>query len=311
MKKILVLHYSQSGQLTDVVRAFTQPLVDDAAIEVQFENIQPQQAYPFPWPFFRFLDTFPEAVYLDPPPLQPFKFDAAARYDLVILAYQVWFLSPSLPITGFLQSSAAKTLLRDTPVVTLIACRNMWLMAQEQVKAMLAQCGARLVGNVALVDEAGSLGSFLATPVWVLSGKKGPHWGGLIPRAGVNPQQIAACSRFGARIRTFLAQDRMLDESLLRGLGAVKIDERLIASERTARRGFRIWGGMLRALGGPGSWQRKPVLLVYVVFLVTFIATFIPLTMLLKRALAPLQATRITQQKIYFGQPSGEDGSGI
>jgi hypothetical protein len=310
MKKILVLHYSQSGQLTDVVRAFTQPLVDDAAVELHFENIQPQKAFPFPWPFFTFLDTFPEAVYLDPPPLRPFGFDAAARYDLVILAYQVWFLSPSLPITGFLQSDAAKTVLRDTPVVTLIACRNMWLMAQEQVKAMLAQCGAKLVGNVALVDEAGSLGSFLATPVWVLSGKKGPHWGGLIPRAGVNPQQISACSRFGERIRAYLTQDRTLDESLLRGLGAVSIDERLIASERTARRGFRIWGGMLRALGGPGSWQRKPVLLVYVVFLVTFIATFIPLTMLLKRALAPLQAARIAQQKIYFGQPSGEDGSG-
>jgi hypothetical protein len=187
----------------------------------------------------------------------------------------------------------------------------MWLMAQEQVKAMLAQCGARLVGNVALVDEAGSLGSFLATPVWVLSGSKGPHWGGLIPRAGVDPQKIRACSRFGERIRTWFAQDRPLDETLLQGLGAVTVDERLIASESTARRGFRIWGALLRKLGGPGSWRRKPVLLVYVVFLVTFIATFVPVTMLLKRLLAPLQASRIAQQKIYYGQPSGEDSSHV
>ena len=91
---------------------------------------------------------------LDAPALQPLTVDAAKRFDLVILAYQVWFLSPSLPVTAFLKSDAAKRLLRDTPVVTVIACRNMWLMAQEQVKAMLAACGARLVGNVALVDEA-------------------------------------------------------------------------------------------------------------------------------------------------------------
>jgi hypothetical protein len=309
MKRILVLYYSQSGQLTDVVRSFTQPLVDDPLTELHFENIQPRQPYPFPWPFLQFLDTFPEAVYLDAPPLQPFTFNASTRYDLVILAYQVWFLSPSLPITGFLQSDAAKTVLRDTPVVTLIACRNMWLMAQEEVKKLLADCNARLIGNVALVDEAGSLGSFLATPVWVLSGSKGPHWGGLIPRAGVNPQQIAASSRFGERIRARLADKISLDESLLRGLGAVAVDERLIASERTARRGFRIWGGMLRALGKQGDWQRKPVLLVYVVFLISFIASFVPLAMLIKRLLAPLQTARIAQQKAYFGLPSGEGGS--
>ena len=73
----------------------------------------------------------------------------------------------------------------------------MWLQAQEEVKRMIGSLGGKLVGNVALVDEAGSIGSFLATPVWVLTGNKGPQLGGMIPRAGVARQEIEACKRFG------------------------------------------------------------------------------------------------------------------
>jgi hypothetical protein len=192
LKKVLVVQYSQSGQLTDVVAQIVGPLREAAGVEVIVETVRPVSPYPFPWPVLRFFDTFPEAVYLDPPALQAFQVDPAERFDLVILGYQAWFLSPSLPITGFLQSETGRRLLADTPVVTVVACRDMWLMAQEQVRGLLAACGARLVGHVALVDEAGSIGSFLATPFWVWTGNRGPRLWGLIPRAGVNPREIAA-----------------------------------------------------------------------------------------------------------------------
>ena len=282
------------------------PLLEPRDLQVTVETLRPTAPYPFPWPFFRFFDTFPEAVYLDPPAMEPLAVEPARRFDLVILAYQVWFLSPSLPVTGFLKSAAAKSLLRDTPVVAVIACRDMWLMAQEQVKALLTGCGARLVGNIALVDEAGSIGSFFATPAWVLSGDRGPHLLGLIPRAGVKPEQITAARRFGERIVQVLHRSGAVDESLLRGLGAARVNEKLIASERTARRSFQIWGALLRALGRQGSLVRKPVLCVYILFLVTLILTFVPLSMIVKALLAPLMRARIAEQKAYFGQPSGE-----
>jgi len=305
MKSVLLIQYSQSGQLSDVAAHIIAPLVEAPDIEVTVETLMPVRPYPFPWPVLRFFDTFPEAVYLDAPPMQPLAVDPAKRFDLVILAYQVWFLSPSLPVTGFLKSDAAKKLLRDTPVVTVIACRNMWLMAQEQVKALLVARGARLVGNVALVDEAGTMGSFLATPLWVLTGNKGPRLGGLIPRAGVKPEEIARSRRFGDRMREVLARGGRIDERLLQHLGAVRVNERLIASEKTARRSFLIWGKLLRSLGRQGSFSRKPVLFVYVLFLLTLILTFLPLSMLVKALLAPLTRERIAEQKAYFGRPSG------
>ncbi len=281
------------------------PLRNDPDVALTVETLRPKKAYPFPWPILRFFDTFPEAIYLDPPELEPLQVDANERFDLVILGYQVWFLSPALPVTGFLKSDAAGKLLNDTPVVTVVACRDMWLMAQEQMKLLLAACNARLVGHVALVDEAGSIGSFLATPLWVMSGNKGPKLGGLIPRAGVSPAEIAASRRFGERIASVLAAEKPLDEGLLANLGAVKVNERLISSERAIRSGFRIWGRLLRALGPQGAFQRKPVLLLYILWLVAMILTVVPLAALLKALFAPLTRKRIAAQKAYYGSPSG------
>lgn len=305
MKKVLLIEFSQSGQLSEVLRSFSRALLDAPDARVHIETLRPRQPYPFPWPILRFFDTFPEAVHLDPPQLEPLSLDARERFDLVIVGYTVWFLSPSLPITAFLKGPQAAELLRDTPVVTVVACRDMWLMAQERMKELLAAVGARLVGHAAFTDEAGTAGSFLATPVWVMSGKKGPHLGGLIPRAGVHPEKIRGAVRFGARILERLRAGAALDESLLRGLGAVHVNERLISSETFIRRGLRLWGSLLRALGPQGAWVRKPVLLVYILWLVVMILTVVPLGVLVKALLTPLTRKRVAAQKAYFGAPSG------
>ncbi len=306
-KKVLMVHYgSPSGQLSEVMSNLTAPLDAAGDIECRHLVLRPKNPYPFPWPILRFFDTFPESIYLDPPELEPLDLDLDEHFDLVILGYQVWFLSPSPPTTAFLKSPEGRAILKDTPVVTVIACRDMWLMAQERTKALLAGCGAHLVGNVVLVDEAGSIGSFLATPLWMLTGKRGPRWGGLIPRAGIKPEQIRDSRRFGERMAAALRQEHALDPGLLRNLGAVKVNTRLIATEKAARRSFLVWGALLRALGRQGSWTRRPVIMIYIVFLIALLVTVLPASALLKTLLAPLLHQRIEAQRIYFSQPSGE-----
>jgi hypothetical protein len=110
MFRILVLHYSQSGQLDSIARSVMAPLEKAAGVEVVWQNLQPVQPFPFPWPFLTFFDTFPECVYLDPPAIKPPLIDTSKSFDLVVIAYQVWFLSPSLPIVAFLQSTMAREL---------------------------------------------------------------------------------------------------------------------------------------------------------------------------------------------------------
>jgi hypothetical protein len=304
-KRVLVVHYSQTGQLDRVVESIIQPLIATDAIHVKDLRVEPVTPYPFPWPFIRFINTFPEAAHGVGCEIKPLDLDPNERYDLVILAYQVWFLAPSIPIVGFLKSAQARALLRGTPVVTVIACRNMWLMAQEKMKQHLQDLEARLIGNVALVDAAGTAASFIATPLWLLTGKKGPFPLG-IPAAGVAEKDIKDAARFGVALRDGLLGERALDAGIWRGLGAVRVNERLIASEKVATRSFYLWGKLFLALGGPDAFLRKPLTILYAIFLLTLILTVVPVTALLKRLLAPLLAERIRRQKDYFAEPSGE-----
>src|SRR3546814_765217 len=200
MKRVLVVYFSQTGQLRRVAESLCAPLTA-AGVEVEWCALQPRQPYPFPWPFFRFFDQFPETVHLDSPTLQPLGIDVARRYDLVVLAYTVWFLSPAPPIAAFLKSAEARQLLLNRPVVTLIACRNMWLLAQEIVKDLLEQAGAKLCDNIVLTDCGSALATFITTPRWMLTGRQNAFWR-VFPRAGLDESPIAGAPRFGDAIRS-------------------------------------------------------------------------------------------------------------
>jgi hypothetical protein len=305
MRQVLIVHFSQTGQLDRLTQSVCAPLQQRGDIQLDFLQLQPAQPYPFPWPFLDFFRIFPETVLMRPQPLLPLAVDAQKRYDLVILAYQVWFLSPSQPMTAFLASPEAAQLLKGTPVVTLIGCRNMWLMAQEKLKAKLAELDARLVDNIALTDACGTAASFLSTPLWLFTGRQKPYsW---VPRAGIDEAEMAAASRFGEAMGQRLSADnRPIERPMLSGLGAVRIDEKLIGSEKVGNRSFQLWSRLLIALGPQQSRRRAAGLLVYIVFLLCLIVTVVPLSALLKKLLAPLFKERTQREKAYFAGPSGE-----
>ena len=304
MKRILVVHYSQSGQLRRIAESFCSPLTDHSGIELTWLPLQPEPAYPFPWSFFEFFDQFPECVHQRPPRLAPTPHAADRKFDLVILAYTVWFLSPSPPITAFLTSDVGRTLLRDTSVVTVLACRNMWLSADQQVRELLASARARHLDHVVFTDPGPALATFITTPRWMFTGRQDAFWG--MPPAGVPETEIAAASRFGKALASALdASEEQGERPLLTGLRAVRVDERLIASERIGRRSFEIWGRLIMAAGRPGSTARKCVLVVYAGFLITMIVTVVPVTMLLRTLLRPLTRAKMARIKEELEKPSG------
>jgi len=304
LKNVLVVQYSQTGQLAAVTAKIIAPLQADPNIAVRVETLQPEQPFPWPWPFLRFLDAVPETVHLLPGRLKPLSLVGDEQFDLVILAYQVWFLAPSQPITAFLKNPLAQRVLRGKPVVTVIACRNMWLMAQEKTKALLSAAGARLIDNVALVDPGSALATLITTPRWVLTGRKNGFWG--LPAAGLTDTQIRHSRRFGLALReALLANREQGNPPLLDGLGAAQADPRLYFSERAATRSFFVWGKLLMAVGRPGSWQRIPLLVLYAIFLVVMIVTIVPTSLALQALLGPLMHPWLSKIKLQFEQPSG------
>ena len=299
-----MLNYSQTGQLAEITRRIVAPLEQDAGIAVHVETLRPLQPFPFPWGFFSFLDAFPESAHMAPPALQALTLTGDEDFDLVILPYQVWFLAPSQPVTAFLKHPLAQKLLAGKPVITVIACRNMWMMAQEKMKGLLQDCGARLLDNVALVDPSPTMASLWTTPFWLLSGKK--DFLKFLPPAGVDAASIAAASRFGLALRDALHNDAERGTApLLGGLKAVDSNPQLLFSEKAATRSFFVWGKLLRAVGKPGQLRRYPFLILYVIFLITLISTVVPVSLLLQSLTRPLMRRRFAALKQQFDLPSG------
>jgi hypothetical protein len=304
MKRVLLVLFSQTGQLARVARRLASPLSGADDVELVEEVLRPRRPYPFPWPLWRFLDAMPESVLLDPPALEPLSVRADEHFDLVILAYQVWYLAPAGPMTAFLKSEAARRLLGGRPVVTVIACRNMWLLAQETVKQLIGDAGGILRDNVALTDRGSALETFITTPRWLLTGQRDAFCG--LSAAGVSEEDIAGADRFGrALLDALRAQRERGIAPMLAGLGAARVDPRLIFSERAAQRAFSVWSRVIR-LGGPqGSVGRLPLLALFSVYLVAMIVLVVPASLLLQRLTRPLLARRLQTLQAYYELPSG------
>lgn len=303
MKRVLVVYFSQTGQLRCVAESFCKPLEQAPEVALSWQALSPIKPYPFPWPFFEFFDQFPECVHLKPPELSPINC-GEDEFDLVVLAYTVWFLSPAPPVTAFLKSEHARKILQGRPVVTLVACRNMWLGADREVRRLLAGIGARHMDHVVFTDRGPALSTFITTPRWMLTGRRDSLWG--MPAAGVAQADIDGATRFGHALREALAQDlEQGNAPMLQGLGAVKVDQRLIASEKIGRRSFEIWGHLVMASGSPGSRLRRCVLAIYAVFLVSMILTVVPVTMSIRALLKPFTRKKMARITRELEKPSG------
>jgi hypothetical protein len=303
LKNVLVVNYSQTGQLADITAQVIEPL-RTAGHQVHLETLVPATPFPFPWPIVEFIDAFPECVQLDAPPLKPLGISADSRFDLVILTYQVWYLAPALPMTAFLHSPEGRQLINGRPVITLVACRNMWLSAQNTMERLIAEAGGQLRDHLAFTDQGHPLATFITTPRWVLTGRR-DSWLGL-PPAGVAPEEIRQASRFGRALATAL--DRNGEKSgapMLTGLRACTVNPRLAVSEQAAHRAFKIWSRLIRTFGRRGQWRRRPILLVFALYLITLVLTVVPLSLLLQWLFSPLLKPRLDRLRAEFELPSG------
>ncbi|WP_294960498.1 dialkylrecorsinol condensing enzyme [Sulfurimonas sp.] len=302
MKKILILYYSQSGQLKRVLDSFLSDL-EDEEIKLDIKEITPKVKYPFPWPFYQFFDEFPESVFLDGCEINELE-DLEDDYDMIILGYTVWYMAPSIPITAFMHSEQAKKVFKDKPVVTLVACRDMWVLAQEKVKEMLKAVDAKLIDHVALTDQGGSVLSLVTLPGFLLTGKKKPFM--FFPPAGIKDSDIQEASRFGKRLNEALHQDKEKSgEALLKNLNAVSVNGKLIATEKIADRSFKIWSRLIKASGEKYSFGRKVIISIYVCFLITLLLTVVPLNILARKILNIFQKDKLKIMEDYYELPSG------
>ena len=280
MKRILVVYYTQSGQLKEIIDSVLSPLTE---VTIDFLPIDTTEPFPFPWTGETFFGAFPESYLQIPQPLKPFEF-VHTDYDLVILGYQVWYLSPSIPFNSFLQSEAGKQLLQGKPVITVSGTRNMWVMAQQKVKKLLTNCGAHLVGNIALTDRHHNHISVITIVQWLFSGNKNKRYLGVFPKAGVADKDIQGASVYGTLIAPHLQTgDYTGLQQAIVAHGGVHYKRFLLSAEKKGNRLFGIWAKMIY-----GSKKRKFLLKCFRIYLYIAIWVLMPIVWLLYWLTYPL-----------------------
>ncbi len=293
-KKVLAIYYTQSGQLGEIIDCFTAPLID-AGISVEKVNINLKENYPFPWTANSFFSVMPDCVLDVPAELAPFELKEKA-YDLVILGYQAWFLSPSIPFNSLMHHPQLTAVLNNTPVITLTGARNMWLNAFVRVKKLIHATGATLVGNVALVDTHPNPVSFVTIFHWMLHGKKDRYLN-IFPPPGVPEADIKHTNIFGGSVLTHLNKgewDTLQPE--LDNLGAVKLNYNLMIIESVAGKIFKFWATFIAKRKNRMPWI---ILFKYYLVIAFFVGAPIILTIdaILFRFFTP---KRISAKKQYF-----------
>ena len=297
MKNILVIYYSQSGQLKTIAENIIKPILNSEEVNVDWYEIKMKQEFPFPWNKEAFFDAFPESFLQKPAAIEPVPFEVLnKKYDLVMFHYQVWYLSPSIPVNSFLKSHEAKIMLKDTPVVTISGSRNMWVMAQEKIKVLLKDNKAILKGNIALVDRVGNLISVITIVEWMFSGVKKKYLG-IFPLPGVSEKDIKESSKFGEIIlKTLMKGDFSNLQRELVAQGAVKISSYLVKVDKTANKIFNKWALFIEKK----KENRVFWLKIFNIYLWLAIWLISPIVYILHIFTYPLKRNKIQKEKQYY-----------
>jgi hypothetical protein len=302
MKKILIVYFSQSGQQMRILQSLAKPFLDGGH-EVIFEELQPLERFPFPWSAYEFFNAFPETFTQQPVTLRSLSAKTLQDFDLVIIGYQPWFLTPSRPVSSFLQSQEGKRILLNKNVVTVLGCRNMWLGAQEKVKRRLQEANARLVGHMALVDRSSNLTSLITILRWMFTGNKNAFW--FFPQAGVSEKDIEHAAVFGKHIKDALQSNNFDNlQDILNREGAIEIKPNLVLMEKRGQKAFSVWAKFVAMGGAVHSTGRKLRVYIFMYLLPTAIFILSPLLWLLSKILLVVKRKQLDLEIAYYKQNS-------
>ncbi|WP_294296046.1 dialkylrecorsinol condensing enzyme DarA [uncultured Chryseobacterium sp.] len=296
-KNILVIYYTQSGQLEDIMKNVARPFEEKSEeYEVTYYHIQLKKDFPFPWSSDVFFNTFPESYLQIPSEILPPPEEVLnKKYDLVFFGYQVWYLTPSIPVISFLKSGYAEGILKDTPVMTISGTRNMWMLSQEKLKIYLKNLNAKLVGNIALVDRHDNYTSVLTILRWMTTGKK--EKSGMLPAAGVSDQEIAGAGKYGRIIEKHYSENTMatLQPDLVKN-GAVEIRAFLVRVEKVGNKIFTVWSNLIIK-----KKEKRPLLIKFFkVYLMAAIWIISPVVLVLHLLTTPIFWFKRKKQREYL-----------
>ncbi|MDH2134233.1 hypothetical protein N5J77_24165 [Sphingobium yanoikuyae] len=255
-KRVLAIYFSNSGDTKHALDRFLSP-IENFGHDIVCREIVCEKKFPYPWKGYDFFNVLPETISGIAPELSNHTELCAEDFDMIVLAWQVWFLSPSLPMQAFMNSTSPESF-RDRRVISIISCRQMWYAAYIDVARSIARTGA-IFGDNLIVRHRGKLASFVTTPYALLTGKDRKL--AFLERGGQRPDDLVNLEEAGRRVAYSSDQwGRRSSVTLLDDLVSRGDSISGLVTERLGRGFMRIWASVAITIGGPSSKARAPVM---------------------------------------------------
>lgn len=303
-KRILLITFSQTGQTPAIAKS----LLSGLNKEVILDHIvlEANKTFPFPWTSFDFFSVMPDTVLEKELTLKPFSISPNTNYDLVLLGWQPWFLSVNQPILQFLKDPQMAPILKSTPLISFLGCRNMWVSANEKMKKHLAQLGVQHVGQLAMVNKSHNLISLITILAWMLKGIK-KNYLGIFPDAGIDASYFEKLPAVGAHIQHALDNKDWtgLQENINK-MGFNEVKPALILMEKTGSGNFiKIAKWIERA---PNEEIRMKRIKQFSVFLPFMIVLLTPIISILRPIQVLLKKKQLKKEAEYIKSLTYEAG---
>ncbi|OFY41068.1 MAG: hypothetical protein A2X18_11940 [Bacteroidetes bacterium GWF2_40_14] len=289
--KIAVFYYTQTQQLLNILKSLLAPL-EAEGYKVIYKAIEPVVPFSFPWTSDRFYQAFPETRQEIVFENKEIDFSDVSDADLVIMGYQPWFLSPSIPFSSFLQQQTTQNYLNGKMVMTVVGSRNMWISAHDSVEWHFFKANCNWIGNIVLEDRHNNLVSVLTIFRWLIDGQK--EASRYLPEAGVSQQDIDSLAALAPDLSYALEnKDYKTLQTKIADKGFVAFHDNLYLIERTGYKMFGFWSKWILEKGPYMSEARKFRLTLFKYYLMAVIFVISPFGTLFFNLTYPLRKSSL------------------
>lgn len=193
MKKNLVVFYSQTGQLKEILNNVFKESQD----YIEYVEIEaPQITFPLNWESM--FELFPESVLKIPCEIT-YNISNIEDYDTIILGFQTWFLHLSQPMLAFSQTKEFANLVKGKNVYLIMDCRNSWKLPMEYMQNKVISCGGYIKGQCVFSSKNSNFLGALSILHWFFTGNKKSIF---FPEPGVPQAEINKSVEYGKSLFT-------------------------------------------------------------------------------------------------------------
>ena len=205
---VLFVYFSYTGQTLKVVETMAEVMksrgchVSLAPIEFTDPRYEKRfEHFPMKHPFREVVAMIPAELRRRPAIIGIPVAATRGDYDFVLVGAPTWWLSTSVPMRSFLESPAARQILKGKPFGAAVPCRRYWKHNIKTVRRLGTKAGGLYRDGIHFRYEGGQVRSLLSLLSFLGTGENQPRYHGVkIPPTNLREHHLEEARQFAGRI---------------------------------------------------------------------------------------------------------------